>query len=273
MSWEARLYAAMLKLYPVAFQQHHAKPMLETYQDALNAARLEGRSLGFHLRNIAEFAPNLLSAYLESKGEPMPVLPARSMVVIVGLFLIVYLFPVLPFEKSDGLNQVRSSVFYVLLTLLLIVGFFAATRKPRSERLFFAITSVGIGLASACSVTVTWALLSAAPYATVFLSPAENPYMATWKLVVLYGLQWLPLSTLLFGGGISTILRSLEQQRLSRWFYIWLFVAGVAALRFTNQTGTWTTGLRWMAEIVTVGLLIGIAWTYWKNSSPISRTT
>ena len=267
------LYALALRLYPREFREQHGAAMLQTYSDALKHAKLEGRSAAFHARCIVDFSSSLIAAHLESKGATMPVVPARLMTLLSVAFIAVYLFPALQIATNDTVSLVRSSLFYVLLTLLLLTGFFAAERKPRSQRAFFALTSAGFAIVTALSLTMTIAILQAKPYATVFLAPEENPYMETWKMVVIYGLRWLPITTLLVGGLVSATLRSLEQQRFSRWFTLWLFVAVLATLQFTHQNGAWVTTLRWIAEVVTVGLLIGIAWTYWRGSTSAPRPT
>ena len=270
MTW---LYALALRLYPREFREQHGAAMLQTYSDALKHARLEGRSAGFHMRCLVDFSSSLVAAHLESKGATMPATPARLMTVLSVVFIAVDLFPALPIATSETVDLVRSSLFYILLTLLLFTGFFAAKGKPRSERAFFALTSSGFLIVTALSLTMTIAILQAKPYPMVFLAPEENPYMDTWKMVVIYGLRWLPLTTMLVGGLVSASLRSLEQRRFSRWFMLWLFVAVLATLHFTHQSGPWITALRWIAEVVTIGLLLGIAWTYWRGSTSAPRPT
>ncbi|MEY4531728.1 MAG: hypothetical protein RLZZ156_2449 [Deinococcota bacterium] len=202
---ETWLYKQTLELYPRAYREQFGEPMLETYTDALNAAKLEGGAFEFHKLTIVDSVKGIFRATAEIEK---PDVLARVGAILAIIYALYYLLinPLLGVNPQFKLQLIFESIAPVFS----VIGFIIAIRRSFSEWLYFALMSVfgTIKLVlDAYLGTYNW-----------YFQKYQLPDFV-YQLATIRGWVGWALFLTLF---IFVVLRSKEQKRLSK--LIWLFL-------------------------------------------------
>jgi hypothetical protein len=89
MKLETWFYKQSLELYPKPVREQFGSAMLETYSDGLKAAKLEGKTFGFHWNTVLDTVKSVARATAEVKNAN-PVARVTAVLGVVLLWLLVF---------------------------------------------------------------------------------------------------------------------------------------------------------------------------------------
>ncbi len=245
MKLETWVYKQALELYPRAYRDQFGQAMLETYTDALKAAKLEGKTWGFHWNTFLDTVKSVARATAEVKNYN----PMARVTAVLGLVLLVIIVWVQNFP-SDLL--VWRLFFTISILYCTGASFFANCLYEMRQKWIMPLMLI----VSALFVFTHWcvAMFYPSQYAN-FYSPQMNPYANVPVLVLGYLAKVLsPLILVLFVGGIAldTIekRKMLPLNRFSLSYVVLVYVLGAIGLQ--NQS------VMFMFKILATGF--GVVW-------------
>ncbi len=263
MKLETWMYKQTLELYPRAYREQFGQAMLETYTDALRAAKLEGEVFEFHKLTIVDTVRGIFRATIEIEK---PDLLARVTAILAVIYICIFMVGVASrtispqFTSFSGYQlglAFSESAFYV-------VGFMIAGRRPFSEWLYFAIAAVGFSVRLVLGVYLATFNWNASYFPDIFHRAYNAQSIVSWVIF---------LSLFL-----ATFLRSREQKRVSRLIWLCLlwslvrlaYAVIVPPVSLRNGLHIYDI-LYWLVNVVTLSIYGLLALKFAQRSIPTAR--
>ncbi len=265
MKLETWMYKQALELYPRAYREQFGSAMLETYSDALKAAKLEGETFGFHLNTFLDIIKSVFRATLDVKNaDPM----SRVTAVLGFVLLLVGIVSWLKVPFSPILNQ-----FILLVAILYFIAFSFVCRylyEMKQKWLFpliFRLYAINL------SILLCVRQFYPSNDLTFFYVPQQYPTADLTILILGYTFKILGVLAALFFV-IGIVFDTIERRRIlpmNRFTYSFIAIAIATSIVDPQRQNLVLTYLNYIFAMVWFVLFLFVCLRLWQQPRALPR--